>query len=241
VIKTAPVEQKVQSDGEIEETHPAFATIAIHRTSGNVGKLFGSHLNNHMGTVRITLQRAKRYHSLSRDWIFGESRTLVELELSHTQFAELITSLNMGSGVPCTLRRLPGEEIPGLPNTLETEQEKVATGFEAETRAFGKKLAKRFEKVHGILDNKKAVSKKDRDEIREVLRYTLMEVDSNMPFVLKQFIESTEKVAQAAKAEVDGFLGNALMQAGLEHVKDKVMALVNGTTDKTLPADTKTL
>lgn len=219
--------QRRPGDAEEEETHPAFAVVSVSRISGNCGKLFGSHMNNHMGSIRLTITPAKRYHSLSRDWIFPESRHgVVEIELSHVQFAEMITTMNVSEGTPCTLRYANGKQVPGIPDTMQTEQEKVSEGFKTRTTELADKMAESFTEVDAILNKKGAIGKADREVIRSAMRMAVQDVRSNMPFVLDQFVESTEKVAKAAKAEVEGFLTSAIHSAGLDAFKTKLMGMV---------------
>ena len=40
---------------------------------------------------------------------------IVEVDMSYTQFAEAITSLNMGDGVPVTITNIGGQPVPGCP------------------------------------------------------------------------------------------------------------------------------
>jgi len=141
--------------------------------------------------------------------------------------AELITTRNMGSRTPCTVRRLGQDQVPGIPENRETEQEKVASGCAAETGRLADDLAVKFNEIEGLLQ-KKTLSKADREKIRQTMNHTLTEVLLNMHFVLKQFVESSENVATATKAEVEGFLNSALHKAGLEGLKAKLLGAVVG-------------
>jgi hypothetical protein len=220
--KEQPVERtrRVLAGEEAEvETHPAFGLIGISRTQGNIGKLFGSHLNNHMGSIVIRIQRAERQHSLSSDRYFGTNRgEMFMIEMSHTQFAEMITTMNVGDGVPCTFRRMDGKAVPRIPQDMETEQEKVGAGFKREMEELGDKMEKSRQKVDEILA-KKTISKEDRKAIRWAFQQVMQEVESNWPFVLDRFTKSTEKIVKAAKGEVDGFLTGALTRLGLDSLK----------------------
>ena len=222
-------------DLEERETHPAFGVVRFGRSQGNPGKLFGSHLNDHAGVITMSVKRAERNHHLSRDWIHG-TEEVVELEMSFVQFATAMTSMNMGEGVPCTLRYIQREMVPGIPDDLETEQEKVAAGFEQDAREFGGKVAERFKEIETILDKPGNIGKRDREAIRGVMAMVIQDVNSNMPFVLQSFVESTEKVASAAKAEVEGFLTGVLHRAGLDGLKEKILGMPGMPGGRELPS-----
>ena len=83
-----------------------------------------------------------------------------------------------------------------------------------------------------LLDGKKPLSKAEKEAIKGVLDKTIMEVESNAPFVLEQFTESTEKIVVQAKAEVEAFASHAVQVAGLE-------ALSQGRVPQTLITDGK--
>jgi hypothetical protein len=224
--KTTPITRTERQgpgrDRRTRESHPAFGMVALSRVTGSPGKMFGSHLNRHAGFIELTVKRAVRDHDLHQDWHFGKD-SLLQLRLTHTQFAELITTMNMGDGVPCTLAYLPGEEVPDIPDDLETEQEKVTAGFEDETQKFGAKVRKRFTEVEIILNKPGTITKKDREVIRNAMAMVIQDVEANMPFVLRQFVESTEKVAQQAKAEVEGFLSSISHKIGMEGLKERLL------------------
>lgn len=209
---------------EERETHPAFGVVQFNRVQGNPGKLFGSHLNKHAGFIRLRVCRAERVHSLSRDRITpaGTGPDIVEVDLSFTQFAELLTSMNMGEGVPCTIRRVERDQVAEIPEDLQTEQEKVADGFQQRTDEMSALLKEKMAKVEEILA-KKSIGKADRDAIRWAFGKVLQDVEANLPFVQKSFIESTEKTVQAAKAEVDGFMTGIAQRMGIENLKDRLL------------------
>jgi len=215
-------EENRYGDGEQVENHPAFGMIQISRVTGGVGRLFGSHLNNHNGAIRLRISRGTRRHHLNRDWYSGHlvhDDVSMVIEMSHAQFAEAITSLNMGDGVPCTIRRSRGEAVPYIPQDLETEQDKVSEGFQERMNKLSESLQKALESANAALD-KKTVNKKDREVIRDSLRRIVQEIECNIPFVLDSFIKSTTKVTAAATAEIDGFMTMALQKVGLEHLKE---------------------
>jgi hypothetical protein len=161
------------------------------------------------------------------DWYSANSGTpLIEIHLSAAQFAEMITTMNVSDGVPCTIRYFDGKSVEDPPDE-ETEAEKVRTGFKEKTGALARRLGE-FRAEMGRLFEKKAVGKGDREEVLKQVDLFIQEVRSNMPFVLDQFEEATEKVVTTAKAEVEAFTMHAVTSAGL-------LAIADGTALKALP------
>jgi len=236
--KTEPIERTAEGfggDQEEIEKHPAFGLIQFSRIQGRPGKLFGTHLNDHGSFIRMSVLRAERRHHLSYDRYHGtmRGRPVVELELSAVQFSELLTSMNMGDGVPCTLRHYEGQAIPYIPEDLETEQEKVAENFKREMKDLAETLTKAEADVREILA-KKSLLKADREAIKRAFSKVATFLASHAPFIMDQFTESIEKSTKAGKAEIEAFMTNALVSAGLEGLKKKLAeatqepALVSG-------------
>lgn len=215
--------------GDEEETyeHESYGMVAFNRIHGLAGRLFGSSLRDHHSSVRLVLKRGMRRHHLSRDWYSGVSGPpLVEVILSAAQFADLLTTMNVGDGVPCTIRFAEGRLMEDPPDE-DLETEKVRASFKKEAREFSSKLRGTVDEIRESFE-KKNVTKADRKEILEKLASCLMEVEENLPFILESFEESAEKVVGHAKAEIDAFATHTVMAAGLE-------ALADGKFPKALP------
>ena len=139
---------------EFEREHPSYGLVRISRVTGGPGaqNLFGSPLARHYGTIRLSIGTAKWIHGLHHDHYHGSLRgEHIGIEMSAAQFADMITSLNMGSGTPCTLRYLAGVEVPPPPDHA-TEAEHIRDNFagsldkyKAKVRAYRKKI----EDTHG--------------------------------------------------------------------------------------------
>lgn len=139
---------------------------------------------------------------------------MLELDLSAAQFAELLTSMNVGSGVPCTLRYADGKRKENPPEE-KLEAEQVRHDFKDKTEQVARKMDASVKKI-GELLAKKNLGQKDREEIQNLLGLIVQDVRSNLPFWLRSFNEATEKMTVAAKAEVDAFMTHAVMLAGIK-------------------------
>ena len=108
------------------------------------------------------------------------------------------------------------KEAPNVPN----EREQTRLTFEKEMHSFGDDVRKRFEKIEAKLTK---LSKKAREEIEKDLRMVVQHIEANIPFALDSFQENVNKIETEAKAEVDAFVTNSLMNLGLEAMKDKLL------------------
>jgi len=212
------------NDPKDYERHPSFGIIGFHRISHGLGRnlLFGSHLDRHHETIELRVFRASRDHSLAHDTVYAElrGRPLIEVELSPAQFAQLLTTMNVGDGVPCTIRWVNGERMPDVPDEHESEQVKIYKGFQGGLDRMVAALDEKRQRLDEIL-SKKSFNKDDRKEIRNLVFGIFQYLESNASFVLNSFEESAEKVVTAAKAQVDEFVLGALIRAGMEKLAEQ--------------------
>ena len=101
--------------GEETKKHPSYGLIRFSRIQGHQ-HFFGSD-SRPDSYIELTVSECEHNQDLVQSWYFPR-KELVSLRLTNNQFAELITSLNMGSGVPCTLEFIKGE------GKIEQEKEK---------------------------------------------------------------------------------------------------------------------
>ena len=87
--------------------HPSFGMLSFNRTHGGHSNLFGSSIQ-HNDTIHMVLKEGVVIRGLNDDRYVGEDEIL-EVEMSQSQFAELITSMNVGTGTPCTIKYLRGK------------------------------------------------------------------------------------------------------------------------------------
>lgn len=224
---------------EEKEEHPSFGMVSFSRRTGNPGRLFGSSLRTHESYVTLAVKTAVRIHSHGHDRYYGGTRgDLVEVDLSASQFAELLTTMNVGLGVPCTIRWVNEKRVPSPPEEIELEADKVRSTFKKDMGKIGAKIEVERKKVQEIL-SKKSLSQADRKSIVDIFNTMTMNVVSNIPFMLEQFEEAAERVVQSAKAEVDSFVTSNVIAAGLRSLTEnpQVPQLPSGGLPKEEPSD----
>jgi hypothetical protein len=210
------------------ERHPSYGLIGFHRvTHGGPNKLFASRLINHPTTILMRVYQAKIEHELSKDWIYADDhrQPLVEVELSPAQFSELLTTMNVGDGVPCTIRYCrdgKSHRIGPVPQEHLAEQEKIYKGFTKQLDEFVNSIGEREQRLEELLSKKGKLTIKEREEIKNLSLGLFRFFYDHAPFILKSFEESAEKVASEAKSSIDNFVTTALTKLGLESLKDRL-------------------
>jgi hypothetical protein len=212
-------------DNKVYE-HESYAMMDISRTSCNKGQnLFGSSIK-HQNTIRIRIAPAKLDRHLNRDWFHAKHTPYIEVEMSYSQFAEAITSLNQGDGVPVTLTYLNGKQIekcPQIDKRQEFEEE-----FEEEMLKIGYSLRKLTEQAESLLNDKKAPTKAEKEAILNGIKMLRQEIESNVPFIQSSFNEQMDKTVLEAKGEVEGFVMHKIISTGLTGLQNELRLLGDG-------------
>lgn len=202
----------VENDMHVAK-HPSYGLASFGRRSHGGGKsLFGSSIQNKQ-TITLTISKAEHNRELNNDWYHSRGE-IIEIEMSQNQFAELITSFNMGQGTPCTINHINREQYPEPPFISKAD---IFHGeFKKSMHNYGITVKKLMEQTNNILENKKNIGVGDRDVIKKNLFEVMRFIDDNLPFMAGQFIESMEKTVTEAKGEIEAFVENKIRTAGLE-------------------------
>jgi hypothetical protein len=197
--------------------HPTFGVISICRTSGGEQALFGSSVK-HNNTIRIEISHAELCRNLNMDHIFDRQK-IVEIEMSPTQFADMITGLNVGSGTPCTLKQI-GKSDGELLHNMEPPYQNKVQQFNDEFSSTMKDLSKEFDSVIGLA-NESHAQKRLVKEI-ELLKARF---SGHAPFIARQFSEQMEHTVKEAKGEVEAFVTHAVQSYGMEAIRKQAPQL----------------
>ncbi len=215
----------VTQDGSISggsrKSHPAYGMLRFSRVQGGCGKLFGSEIN-HTGYIQMELQPGEEERGLAHTWFFGRSKCLCQVKMSAAQWAELITSMNIGSGVPVTIDFLDDEMgyRPGIADedtlhaTIKREIKKEASDAFKDADALATTL-------RATLKASK-LPKSKQEELIGMLDKVTRAVHDSLPHIIDQYQESAEKVAAKAKAELDAYTTSVIHRLG-----EKALAALN--------------
>lgn len=205
------VEQPVsaESDRGTITTHPAFAQIGASRVTG-AAYLYGSDFTHH-AYMTVTIRRSQLHRDLSRDWHYATDE-LIQVALTEAQWATFVSSPNVGTGVPCTLDHFDGRRVPELPPPPERTKQFKAE-IDDKLRASLAEVEAALRDVDGL-----GLSKAKGGIIKDRLNAVIRELHGNLPFVAEQFSEHAEETVEKAKAEVHGYMVDAIQRAGMEAI-----------------------
>lgn len=200
---------------ENREKHESYGLIGFNRSYGGERYLFGSSIP-HNNVITLTIREGELDRSLNRDWYYGRKK-LIEVAMSESQFAELITSFGHGDGVPCTLKEVMGERRESCP-------------FENKRMQFENEVKEHIEEIHAdtekliketkdLFESKKAFNKADKEKVINLLEKINREIKSNTPFIMSQFNEQMDKTVKEAKGEVEAFTQTKMHSLALEALK----------------------
>ena len=212
------------ADGEIY-THPSYGMVRFSRSQGGGFTLFGSSVQ-HNHTISLVICEAERKRNLHCDW-YHAKQELIEIRMSPVQFAELVSSLNCGDGVPCTIERVVGDEFNNKTRRFRPSppQEHKRAEFENEFKDDIKEVAARSKKLAATINSvlaKKTLTQADRKDVAKMLSMLLQHIESNMPFVLTQFNEQIERTVVEAKGEIDAAMTHLLVRLGTEKLQEMI-------------------
>ncbi len=205
------------------ETDETWVMVGLSRIQcSHPVEIFGSTIRN-SNTIELTIRRAERYRSHGR-WNYLSKGRIIRVEMTPVQFAELITSANMGDGVPCSLRELEGKQYgykygEDMGDTVKTDMADTLVELKDRCNLAG-------HHINTILKRPGRVSAAEKDEMAENLHHILMGVNSNLPFVEKQFKKTMNEAVLEAKQEINAHMEMTVRNIGLD-------ALANGERPKT--------
>lgn len=199
-------------------THPSYAIITSSRiSSSNTTPLFGSSLKtNH--PIRIQIQPAELHRDLNHDWFHSKRIPYIEVELSEGQWAQFVSSMNVGDGTPCTIKFLNGKTIddpPFLNKVIEFQIE-----FKEKMENIAKEMTKMVKDTVELLETKKNLNKTDRDIMLRQLEGLVMNIKNNMPFIAESFGDQMEKTVEEAKNQINTHYQNIIVKTGMDKIAE---------------------
>ena len=206
------------------DEHPSYGLLSFSRATGGNPKLFGSSVP-HTDKIIVRLQHAKTARDLNSQWYMSDG-LIAEAEMSYTQFAEAITCMNVGEGVPVTILFTEKDgETPKCDFELSRKQ------FEEE---FKEHLKETNEKVNTLIDSfkelmeKPRLTKAEREEMLRMLTHISNDIGTNSAFIMSQFNKQMDKSVMEAKNEIEAFTQYKLNALGLEKL-DELKAIPEKT------------
>jgi hypothetical protein len=214
---TVTIDDSGARKNEKRYTHPAYGVIGISRGSCVPPiQLFGSSVK-HSNYISLRIKTAERSNNGDYEFVFGKE-LITEVIISGNQLGELLSSMNVGDGVPCTIvRRETNYDIPMIKDdeTIISESRK---SMEDRINHVMERADNLIKASQEMLDTKKPLSKGEMKSFHDKLAMIKQELHANLPFVAKCFDEKVEKSVQQAKAEVEAFVSSTIHSAGLDAI-----------------------
>lgn len=150
--------------------------------------------------------------------LYHAGRAILEFDMSPQQFAEAITTLNMGRGTPVTLARINNKAVAECPH--EDERELFTKEFQNQVDEITESARKLIEEAQSIL-NQKTIKVADRKRLLNLLGNIQRNLGSNMGFTNSMFQESMDKAVAAGKHEIEAFWRSVVEQMGVQSLGEK--------------------
>lgn len=216
--KVKTVNDTFAGQESLRSTHPAFGQISISRVNhSGLQKLYGSAIGWHPHTMMLRIKTSERSHHLDHDTYFGRN-TLIEVELSASQFADMLTHMNYGDGVPCTIRYLNNERVPEIDDEDPIEVDRIKSQFKNKVIEMSAKLREDTKSLEDIL-SKKSINKADKNAIRNMLESVSRFFWDHSTFTIDMFSEAAEKITTQSKKEVEAFYRTVVEDMGIKAIK----------------------
>jgi hypothetical protein len=196
--------------GEQEQILPdGAALISFRRAEGNVN-LYGSSFD-HRGFVRIEIAGAREFKT-STGTVRSIDRTkqYICVQMSFAQYAEAITSMNVGDGIPCTVARLMGNSVAPIP----PEPDKI-DDFKARGQKVVAESLQAIDRTIAAVGAQK-VSTAIKNRILEPLYAARNRLTDSLPHIIECFDEELELLSQQARIEVEAYVDLALRSQGVQ-------------------------
>lgn len=229
--ESRPIEIEKSEDAGMKREiyrHPAFGMLGFKRVSGGDNVLFGSSIK-HNDRIQMEIKHAEQDRTLYDDHYYGR-KTIIEIEMSYSQFAECITAMNVGNGVPCTIQYTEKDgRIPAIEEN-NSKREQFRNEFSDTISKAMEQVQMQINQIQESIDTKKSLGVKDRKEIVSQLRQVKYNIGCNLDFCVSQFDEQMDKSTMEAKGEIEAFCQNkinSIAQAALVEKKDELIGLEN--------------
>ncbi|MHA1348049.1 MAG: hypothetical protein ACTSO3_16730, partial [Candidatus Heimdallarchaeaceae archaeon] len=209
-------------------THPSYGMIKVHRFTGGQPTFFGSSIR-HDGGISISIHEAEVDRHLNSDWYHEKPTPIVEINMSYTQFSEMLTSGMNSNGTPCTIVYADKKQIE-RPEFVD-KRAMFQNEFEDEMKNLKNNMEALVADTKTILSAKKAPTKAEKDLILNEIDSVTGTLTNQFTFLASQWNEQVDDTVKEAKAEIEGFLETKVRDLGVKALKSNIDILEIGETN----------
>lgn len=199
------------------ETHPSYGMIQCDRVTHSRGEeLFGSKIQV-WNSIRLTISTARVKRGLNRDRFFADKCKAV-VYLTPAQFAEMITSMNHGEGVPCTIGFIDGNNVEETPWRCDRSELHIDEHDDKMEKV--KELVRDVnDTLDALIRQKKQIGKNDANELLSKMKAVQREIGVNADYEKRAFKESLEEMVSEAKSTIVSFAESYAMGRGMDAIR----------------------
>lgn len=194
--------------------HETYGTLSVCRAQGGSHVLFGSSIK-HNTYMTISLHTAHVSRELSNDFICPD-KTLFEVDMSPSQWAEFVSSVGVGAGVPCTIRWRDGHRTEQCPFISKREQ--FDAEFDDTVQKSIESIQAAMKQAEGLLQ-KKSLTKADRENLLSEIQTAYNAISDAIPFIKQQFTEQMDRTVVEAKGEFEAWKDMNLHNLGVQSIQ----------------------
>jgi len=206
----------------MEKQHDSQIQVRFNRiNSRGSDQFYGSDIlcNSYM---ELIICKSKYERSHGGDSFFG-GKHLLRCKMTNNQFAELITSLNFGSGIPATLEEINQRDLPTFikqPPFID----KIAL-IQSELGDDVQECQDDVDKLKKYIDDMK-ISKKAKFEIGLMIERIESMHKSNIAFYVSQAKKSVDKMVTSAKSNIESYYYTLINKFGVKAMKENSVKLM---------------
>lgn len=214
------------------QTHPSFGVIGVSRVSGQAS-LFDSDVK-HGHYIQITIREAKKIRSGFTHEHVHAQKELVQVRMSFAQFAQMITTQNVGDSTPCTISRVIGDEKEpwakqwgGRPEPPDPKPfiDKFKQVGKDRAQKIIEDIDKATEGLKKLLDGTDKPTKANLKAASDAMASARQDVKSNLPYLIECLEEEMETKLSNAVTEFESYVAGSLQDKGLEVMREQTMKL----------------
>jgi hypothetical protein len=226
------VETNPDGLGWTSQSHPSFGVIGVSRVSGQAS-LFDSDVK-HGHFIEITISEAKKHRTGFTHEAVMSGKELAKVRMSFAQFAQFITTQNVGSGTPCTIARVIGDEKEPYANQWGGRPDPPdPKPFIDKFRGVGKERAQKIldsierasAMMKNIFEGDVSPTKKNLKVVADAMASAHQDVKSNLPYLMECLDEEMEHKMANAVTEFESYVAGSLQEKGLEVMRKGTMTL----------------
>ena len=217
------------------DNHPSYGMVQINRTQSPNSNLFGSPLV-HSQVFSLVIREGERVVSDRGDSNFyAKGQPKISIRLSPAHLMEMFTSMNVNSGVPCTIIRENGSRIEDCPPQV-SEADVLIEGMHLGVEDDVNEIHSLADDVEEVLSKKGALNKKNKETVRRLFKRAVRIV-ADVTYTATMVEEAKDKMMASAKVEAEAIMSSVIRRAGL----GALLGEENKKETMRLPSDSESL